>query len=300
MNLGDKIYQQRTEKKLSQGDLAEMLNVSRQSISKWENNTSIPDLDKIVKLSEIFDISLDELIKGKVPVNDQQQITNNQDIHVDSDVLTSLSIKQQTSNTQRLIGIILMCMASFLIILSLFLGGILAGLIFASPFIACGLICLFCKKNAGLWCSWAIYLLITAYLIWATGITWNAVFLTLIWTPSMNYLRLATAWILFIFLLLLVLATVKRFSKSTFESVQTGAIKTAIPWISYFAIKIAYKFIYQALYNSIVVDGQIVGDFGVITLSNVLVDCLKLPLITIALISTVRLVKTMLVSKKKV
>ena len=299
MNLGEKIYQQRTEKKLSQGDLAEMLNVSRQSISKWENNTSIPDLDKIVKLSEIFDISLDELIKGKVPVNDQQQITNNQDIHVDSDVLTSLSIKQQTSNTQRLIGIILMCMASFLIILSLFLGGILAGLIFASPFIACGLICLFCKKNAGLWCSWAIYLLITAYLIWATGITWNAVFLTLIWTPSMNYLRLATAWILFIFLLLLVLATVKRFSKSTFESVQTGAIKTAIPWISYFAIKIAYKFIYQALYNSIVVDGQIVGDFGVITLSNVLVDCLKLPLITIALISTVRLVKTLFISKKK-
>ena len=161
MNLGEKIYQQRTKKKMSQGDLAEILNVSRQSISKWENNSSIPDLDKIVKMSEIFEISLDELIKGETPVIDINDDINNDSIHIKSENKQS----KQPSNMKRLTGIILLCMAFIMVMMSLFLGEIMAGLIFSSPLIACGLICLFCNKNAGLWCSWSIYLLITAYLI---------------------------------------------------------------------------------------------------------------------------------------
>lgn len=65
MSLGERIYKLRTEKNLSQGDLADALDVSRQSISKWETNGSVPELDKLVKLSEIFDVSLDALITGK-------------------------------------------------------------------------------------------------------------------------------------------------------------------------------------------------------------------------------------------
>ena len=56
MNLGEKIYQLRTEKNLSQGDLADRLDVSRQSVSKWENNTAVPDLDKLIKICDIFTI----------------------------------------------------------------------------------------------------------------------------------------------------------------------------------------------------------------------------------------------------
>ena len=62
MNLGERIYEFRNEKNLSQGDLADRLDVSRQSISKWENNMAIPDLDKLIKLSDIFEVSLDELV----------------------------------------------------------------------------------------------------------------------------------------------------------------------------------------------------------------------------------------------
>ncbi len=65
MSLGETLYRLRAEKNLSQGDLAEKLDVSRQSISKWENNSAVPDLEKIVKLSEIFDVSLDVLVKGE-------------------------------------------------------------------------------------------------------------------------------------------------------------------------------------------------------------------------------------------
>lgn len=63
MTLGEKIQQLRKSRGMSQEQLAEKINVSRQSISKWELNDAIPDLNKIVMLSELFSISIDELIK---------------------------------------------------------------------------------------------------------------------------------------------------------------------------------------------------------------------------------------------
>ena len=68
MNLGQRIYELRTQKNLSQGDLAEALDVSRQSISKWETGSSVPELDKLIKLSQLFGVTLDELILDKQPV----------------------------------------------------------------------------------------------------------------------------------------------------------------------------------------------------------------------------------------
>ena len=66
MELGNKIKYYRGEKELSQEDLAERVYVSRQTISNWENNKSYPDINSIVLLSEIFEISIDNLIKGDV------------------------------------------------------------------------------------------------------------------------------------------------------------------------------------------------------------------------------------------
>ena len=67
MTLGEKISALRNQHEMSQGDLAEKMNVSRQSISKWETDTSVPELDKLIQLSEVFHITLDELVKGDVP-----------------------------------------------------------------------------------------------------------------------------------------------------------------------------------------------------------------------------------------
>lgn len=63
MDIGKVIKQKRTELKLTQEDLAKELFVSRQLISKWENGKSYPDLEQVVKLSERFNLSLDELLK---------------------------------------------------------------------------------------------------------------------------------------------------------------------------------------------------------------------------------------------
>ena len=56
MTLGENIVRLRTQKNWSQGDLADALDISRQSVSKWETDASIPELDKLLKLSELFEV----------------------------------------------------------------------------------------------------------------------------------------------------------------------------------------------------------------------------------------------------
>ena len=62
MSLNQKIAQLRNDNNWSQEELAEKLNVSRQSVSKWESGQAKPDLDKIIALSDIFDVSTDYLL----------------------------------------------------------------------------------------------------------------------------------------------------------------------------------------------------------------------------------------------
>ena len=64
MSIGERIVALRTERKMSQSDLAEALNVSRQSISKWETDSSVPELEKLVALCDIFGVSMDALVRG--------------------------------------------------------------------------------------------------------------------------------------------------------------------------------------------------------------------------------------------
>lgn len=63
MTLGEKIYRLRTEQGFSQETFGEKLGVSRQSVSKWETDQSVPELDKIVAISEMFGVSTDYLLK---------------------------------------------------------------------------------------------------------------------------------------------------------------------------------------------------------------------------------------------
>ena len=62
MLLGERLKETRQSKGVSQSTVAEHLNISRQSISKWENNSSYPDLDNLVRLSEYYEISIDDLL----------------------------------------------------------------------------------------------------------------------------------------------------------------------------------------------------------------------------------------------
>ncbi|HMM06189.1 MAG TPA: helix-turn-helix transcriptional regulator [Clostridiales bacterium] len=64
MKMGDRIQALRKAKGLSQEQLAEKIGVSRQAVSKWESEQSIPELDKVMMLSDFFDVTTDYLLKG--------------------------------------------------------------------------------------------------------------------------------------------------------------------------------------------------------------------------------------------
>ena len=77
MELGKKIKYYRNEKSLTQDNLAERIFVSRQTISNWENDKSYPDINSIILLSEVLEVSVDNLIKGdveqmKVEINSEE------------------------------------------------------------------------------------------------------------------------------------------------------------------------------------------------------------------------------------
>lgn len=62
--MGERIYALRKQNNMSQGDLADRLEVSRQTVSKWENDSSLPELDKIIRLCELFKVSSDYVLRG--------------------------------------------------------------------------------------------------------------------------------------------------------------------------------------------------------------------------------------------
>lgn len=78
MNIGEKLFELRKTKNLTQDDVAEKLNVSRQSVSKWETNQSTPDFDKIVPLCELYGISPNELLMDEKKENVRDETTNNE------------------------------------------------------------------------------------------------------------------------------------------------------------------------------------------------------------------------------
>lgn len=280
MNLGETIYKLRTEKNLSQVDLAEMIEVSRQSISKWENSSAVPELEKIVRLSEIFDVSLDELVKGQERIRESVQISN----------ASEPEKKEIGFPPRKIAGTILFCMAFLVTVLLLVAGGGLAGLIFALPFLACGIICFAFKRNVGLWCAWAVYVLFDIYMSYATGISRASVLHTLQWTHHMNYMRLAFAWILAISLVVMIAITVMRFGKCPIESEQKIKKQLLISWSVVFLLQIiAMVWPRTGVYDYIL--SNIFSMEMVYRLITITLSWSRIIAVTVALVYTVRFLR---------
>ena len=77
MTIGQKIVQLRTNADISQEQLSETLGVSRQSVSKWETDQALPQIDKVLQLAEIFNVSTDELLRDKIEISDKTKKTHN-------------------------------------------------------------------------------------------------------------------------------------------------------------------------------------------------------------------------------
>ena len=242
MTLGEKIYKLRTERNLSQGELSEMLEVSRQSISKWENGVATPDLDKIIKLSEIFKITIDELVKNEeVPVSPSEEAKK--------DVIV---IKKESSFPPRkIIGTVLLSLSLIVTVVLLAAGGGISGLILSSPLILCGIICFAFKKNVGLWCAWAVFFCIDMYLRLATGINSSAILnfrALLFMIRGGDFVRLLLAFAQLASVVSLIFTTVFRFRKISLESKKLPIIF----WAVFAAMKIGFAvFAVSHLYTKI-------------------------------------------------
>lgn len=93
MKFNEKLIQLRKKNGLSQEELGDKIQVARQTISKWELGETTPEMDKLIKISNLFDISLDELIKDNK--EEKQEITGKE------------------SNTQKLAGLIITILKVF-------------------------------------------------------------------------------------------------------------------------------------------------------------------------------------------
>lgn len=144
MNLGENIYKLRTERNLSQEELAQALEVSRQSVSKWETGASQPELDKLLRLSKVFGVTLDELVTGK---GASQPKTH-----------------KKTVPVQRILGLLLFGGGLLALVLGWFFGDGQGMGLLALPLLLCALVCLFGKKNQTLWCLWILCLVPGAWL----------------------------------------------------------------------------------------------------------------------------------------
>ena len=94
MTMGEKLAKLRREHNLTQEQFAELLMVSRQSVSKWELNTTYPDTEKLIRISKLFDCSLDYLLKDEIEKMDINVVEANEEaryIKLRAGVLTYLS-----------------------------------------------------------------------------------------------------------------------------------------------------------------------------------------------------------------
>ena len=213
--LGQRIIRLRTERGMSQGDLADALDISRQSVSKWENDISTPELDKLIRLAELFDLSMDALILGKdEPAPTPPQNEPNPQIVPPPSASVSLGYqKTPISQTQKFVGLMLIGISSLfaLICLTFFAwGGLLTALVLSSPLWGCGILCLIIRKRLGLSCCWLIFLLVSGYFYYATGTSQGAVFNRQFWIYG-NIFSQITAVIETVLLALLYLWTFLSF-----------------------------------------------------------------------------------------
>ena len=86
IELANRLLQYRKNSGLSQEELAEKLNISRQSVSKWERAEASPDTDNLIELAKIYNVTLDELLNVNKEINKESKETKNKKVEVDEEV----------------------------------------------------------------------------------------------------------------------------------------------------------------------------------------------------------------------
>ena len=143
MTLGQTIHRLRLERGLSQADLADRLEVSRQSISKWETDASVPELDKLIALSKIFGVTLDELV-GHAPDGPASPAPET----ASGSTPDPAKPASGTLPLRKLVGILLLLFGGAVFVLFALLSrSLVTGLVYGTPLVVSGVLCLTCRDR---------------------------------------------------------------------------------------------------------------------------------------------------------
>ena len=239
----------------------------------------MPELEKLLKLSELFGVTLDELVRGEDAPKAETAAPAAQAVPASFTPRTS----SEREKRHTIAGTILLCIGAVLLLTCLILAGdLLAGLIYGLPFFLCGIICFTVKYRAGLWCGWAVYACVDLYLRFATGLSWTTIFMTRLWTPEMNYMRLAISWVQFLGMLVMIVWTV-----CSYRALKLSATKKETTWLAagWFAALVALPLLMSYGVMPLLLDD--LGNYSNISpyfLLNVVYSYARLALINVLLV----------------
>ncbi len=203
MRLGERVYELRRRNGLSQGELANELNVSRQSVSKWENGQSSPEIENLIAMSPIFHVSVDEIINSVLPLSRESEA---EEVGCQSD--------------KPILGYIFLGIGILLGVLGIFLNFFIC--ILGVVLLIVGICAITFKKGQWLRNSWIVFFILYLLTIWFA----NNSFLSVLNFWHINYvyqnsairnvaLRYIITTILAVFFILLSVLTIKRGESST-------------------------------------------------------------------------------------
>ena len=200
-SIGERIYDLRNRNNMSQGNLADKLDVSRQTISKWENNMCLPEAEKLLQLSEIFGVSTDYILKGRT-------ITEPEPVYIYVKDPDGENIPKHNERLiKKYLGIVLAIIGLLLTLLLCLLGG----WPYSVCTIALAILGVLYNKNVKhpwLIVSWFTYIAAMVMLPFCTAISPLLIFEPIIYTSG--YLpHLIVGWSIWIVLAILILCTVK-------------------------------------------------------------------------------------------
>ena len=201
MSLHESIYQLRTARGLSQLELAEALDVSRQSISKWETGAAVPELEKLVRLSDVFGITLDELVRGTTEGAPKAEVPPKEEAPQ-----PAVIIERRGMEPHRIIALAVLCTGILGALLLLLMSGAREALFFAVPLIVAGALFLALPRRHLLWGFWVLLIAAVWILRRLTGGWWIA-----LGSFSVPVSIFSAATI--VSLVLLIVATVRRLKK---------------------------------------------------------------------------------------
>ena len=198
MNLHETIYRLRTARNMSQLELAEALEVSRQSISKWETGAAVPELDKLVRLSDVFGITLDELVRGREETSGEAV--------AGSVEATPAAPQPRRMEPHRIIALVLLCMSLALTALLVSLpdfgrDALIAGL----PLVAACVVLLILPRRHLLWGFWTLWI--------AVFLLMEMLFDGFLHTRSPWLMLRCLSWLMIFAFVPLIVATARRLKK---------------------------------------------------------------------------------------